>query len=163
MKKFNLRHFIILFPLLLAAIHAFALHDKSDSLRQVLKTAQNDTNKVNTLLTLGEELCLSQPDTALKYFQQALILARKINFQKGIAEALGNVGYIYDQQGDPEKALEYFLQSLKIDKERNNKQGIATSLNNIGVIYDAQGNPDKALENYLQSLKILKEINDKRG
>jgi len=155
MKKITHRSLIILFPLLLAAIHAFAPHDKTDSLLHVLKTAQNDTNKVNTLITLGEELYLSQPDTALKYWQQALVLARKINFQKGLAEALGNVGYIYKQLGDPDKALEYHLQSLEIEKEINNKQGIAISLNNIGGIYDDQGDPDKALEYNMKSQVIF--------
>jgi len=131
MKKINPRHFIILFPLLLAAIHAFAPHDKTDSLRQILKTAQNDTNKVNTLLTLGEELCLSQPDTALKYWQQALILARKINFQKGLAEAFGCVGYIYELQGKPDKMLEYSMKSLEIFKEINDQQNSAISNSNF--------------------------------
>ncbi len=80
-----------------------------------------------------------------------------------LADALNNIGYIYENQGDIPKGLEYYHKSLKIKEEIGNKKGIATSLNNIGYIYMNQGDIPKALEYWHKSLKIREEIGDKEG
>ena len=77
-----------------------------DSLMNVLKTAAEDTNKVNTLNALNKLYC----GTALKaetkgYFDKALQLAQKLNFKRGIANAYFNFGLNYDLQGNYSEAL----------------------------------------------------------
>ena len=52
-----------------------------DSLKQVLKTSKEDTNKINVLNILGKQLYLINVyDTAELYAKQALELAGKIHF-----------------------------------------------------------------------------------
>ncbi|MBW8060808.1 MAG: tetratricopeptide repeat protein, partial [Solirubrobacterales bacterium] len=140
-----------------------------DSLKNAFDNAKHDTIRVQLYLELSEATYLASPEKSTEYDKKALALAEKniprskgavlLAFKKAKADALNNIGYIYNLQGNPDKALEYYLQSLEIRKEINDKRGIAESLNNIGAIYKNQGNPDKALEYYLQSLEIQKEIN----
>ena len=57
---------------------------KTDSLRTVLKTAKEDTNKVNALNSLSKQLWQARNlDTALTYATDAQQLAIQLHFQKG--------------------------------------------------------------------------------
>lgn len=86
-----------------------------------------------------------------------------ISLKNSKAQALNNIGYVYDNQGKIRQSLIYYHRSLKILEETGNMEGMATSLNNIGYIYESQERHEKALEYYLKSLKIEEEINNMEG
>ena len=115
-----------------------------DSLLNVLKSAKEDTNKVNTLAEITE-LCAEED--VLKYAEPALKLSEKLNFKKEIANSLNNIGYFYSNRGESEKALQNYTRALKIQEEIGNEDGIAGALNNMAIIYSYQGQVEKALEN----------------
>ena len=170
------RKFIYLF-FLLAFLNKqsgyFAQQNKIDSLLALLKNAKSDTNEVNILYQLSEE-SMDDKDV-LRYAQQSLEIAQRINYDKGIANASNNIGYIYMNKSDFSEAIKLFRRSLKIEEEILKKsapgsdlwnwakQAISTSLNNFGFIYDKQGNFPQALQWYYKSLKIQEEIGDKQG
>lgn len=153
----------------------FAQNGKIDSLLQLLKTDEADTNQIIHLNQLcWEYIIISNYDSAQLYGNIALQLATVIaseakqsvikqTAQKATAVSYYNIGAIYYSQGIYDKALKNHFTSLKIREEIGDKSGIAYSYNNIGLIYDDQGNYEKALENYFASLKIREEIEDKRG
>src|SRR3989304_6480075 len=79
------RMFVILLGCFLCPLPtAYCQLSKVDSLLTVLKTAKEDTNKVNTLNDLFNEYIYSEPQQALEYAQQALKIAEKIDWKKGI-------------------------------------------------------------------------------
>jgi len=141
-----------------------------DSLKLELKNAKHDTTRCNILNAMVEAEYDDQVWPI--YNEQLRVLAEKNTktntpnkpfYLKHLADALNNIGYFYNNQGDIPKALEYYHKSLKIDEEIGNKEGIAIGLNNIGLIYDNQGDIPKALEYYHKSLKIQEEIGNKKG
>lgn len=156
----------ILFSILfLLSLSFFAQNKEIDSLLVVLKTAKEDTNKVN-LLNLLSEKARRQVDkygVALQYAQQAETLAKKMNFQKGIGSSYYNMGVVYDQQGKETESLECYQKSAKIYEEVGNKKGLANSYNRIGTIYIHQSNHIQAVKVQIKSLEIFEEINDKIG
>ncbi|MDB4533326.1 tetratricopeptide repeat protein [Vicingaceae bacterium] len=79
------------------------------------------------------------------------------------AEALNNVGFFYDQQGEISKAIRSYNEGLKIYEEIGNKEGAAFSFAGIGGIYDSQGDISKAIEYYHKSLKIFEKTGSKYG
>ena len=131
---------------------------KVDSLFSLLKKDKQDTSLINHLNALGKELAFSKPDTSIILGNQALLLAEKLEWKKGIANSLGRLGLYHWLKTDYSKALEYFNKALKIDEEMNNKAGIAIRLGNIGIIYWNQGDYPKALDYYLKALKINEEL-----
>lgn len=135
-----------------------------DSLVTILKTAKQDTNCVHTLNELSWKYIktgdFSLADSVAK---KSETLAKKLDFKKGQAQALNNLGVIYRDQGKYPDALNYYLRSLKIIEETGNKRAYATSLNNIGVIYNYQGELQKALDYFSKALKIREDIEDKKG
>lgn len=152
-----------------------------DSLKLVIEKVEHDTSVCQAYLSWGEQVYMSNPDTALVLWQKALdIAARNVlqgpsnalpagqaglekKYLSALADALNNIGYIYGEKGEITKALEYYHKSLKIEEEIGNKQGIATSINNIGYIYKNQGDIPKTLEYFHKSLKIYEGIGYKKG
>jgi two-component system, NarL family, sensor histidine kinase UhpB len=134
-----------------------------DSLLNVLKTVKEDTGKVKCIYLLGQEMIDYNPDTSIILSNQALTLAKKINWKKGISTSLGNLGSCYFNKGDYTQALDYFLNALKMAEEIGNKNGIEVFLGNIGMAYSTQGDYLKALEYYFKALRMAEESGNKIG
>jgi len=82
---------------------------------------------------------------ALNADLQAYNLYSAIDYKKGVAAALNEIGTIYDILGESEKAIDYLNKSLELRLSIGNQKDIYDSYNNIGVYYYYQGDYDKAL------------------
>ncbi len=141
---------------------SFAQNRTIDSLLMVLKTEKPDTGKIIRLNQLTSEYKLiGDYEKGLKYGTEALGLARKLSFKKGIAQADNNIGNIYLAQADYPKALDCYLKALKVDEEIKSKKGIAARFGNIGIVYFNQNEYPQALNYFFKALKMAEEIGDK--
>ena len=96
---------------------------------------------MNTLNTLSNQyIWLPDFSASKKYVTDALLLSKKINFKKRIANAYNNMGNLADRQSNSSETLKYQLAALKIREEIGDKIGIGASYNNIGIFYLDQGN-----------------------
>ncbi|MGR3176500.1 MAG: tetratricopeptide repeat protein [Candidatus Anammoxibacter sp.] len=100
---------------------------------------------------------------SLEYFKNGLDICKKIDFKKGEARSLNDIGLVNKIWGEFDSALDKIKKALGLSKEINDKSGIATALNNMGGILCDKGESDKALEMHNDSLEIRKEIDDKAG
>src|ERR1700757_3172891 len=157
---------LAIFFLIIASIvqQSIAQNREIDSLLILLKTDKEDANKVNHL----NKLCIDYRNIGnftdgFDYGKQALALAQKINFKKGIAQSYNGIGLIYQYQGNYPEALKMHYEALKIREEIKDKNGIAACFINLGVLYRNQNNYTEALKNYLASLKIFQEIKNTHG
>jgi tetratricopeptide (TPR) repeat protein/DNA-binding CsgD family transcriptional regulator len=154
---------IIISVLLLFKGEVFAQNQKQiDSLKQIITLAKQDTNKVITLLELGDQYEYNKPDSALVCYHRALDISKEIKSQTLIAKCSRYIGIIYYYQGFYTKAIAYHIKSLNTYKKIGDKKGISGSYNNIGLVYEYQGAYTKAISYYLKSLKISEEIGDKK-
>ncbi|MBK6698944.1 MAG: tetratricopeptide repeat protein [Saprospiraceae bacterium] len=136
---------------------------KIDSLMNLLKTAKEDTNKVNHLYNLGRELMYSNPDTAMILGNQALSLSEKATSKKHIADSYHIIALAYFLKGNYPSSLENNFKALALREELADKSGVAKSLGNIGNSYMHQADYPKALDYYFKGLKMLEELADKMG
>ncbi len=150
----------IFFLFLLLSLGSLAQDPVADSLKNAIAKAKDDSLKVNTQLLLCKKYFGSNPQLAIKIATEAKELSEKINFSRGIAYALKNIGIAYYMQGRYIETLDYWQQSQKVFEDMNDKVGVANILSNIGVMYFDQGDNTKALELYLEGLKIAEEIGD---
>jgi tetratricopeptide (TPR) repeat protein len=154
---------IIISELLLFKVEIFAQNQKQiDSLKQIITLAKQDTNKVITLLELGDQYEHNKPDSALVCYHRALDISKEIKSQTLIAKCSRYIGIIYYYQGFYTKAIDYHIKSLNASKKIGDNKGISGSYNNIGLVYEYQGAYTKAISYYLKSLKISEEIGDKK-
>ena len=109
---------------------------KTDSLKKVLSTQKEDTNKVNTLnYTSNFRYNSGDYVNAMKYAEEAKLLSEKINFKKGEGNAFIAIGHIYRQHKNNKDALNNYFIALKLHQESNDKEAIATTYKFISVSY----------------------------
>jgi tetratricopeptide (TPR) repeat protein len=89
---------------------------------------------------------------ALKYFNAALIIARKLKNAHFEAIFLSSISAVYATNDDYDKALQYAMQAKGV----NEKAGIKYMINlmtNIGYLYVRQGNNKEALQYYEEGIR----------
>ena len=132
-----------------------------DSIKTLLKKEKRDTGKVTLLNALSMEYVGYKPDSTMRLGMDALTLAQKIHFDKGVAASLNRIGLAYINAGNSPKAMELLLQALRINEKINNLDGKARNLGNLGVVYANMGNYQRAIEYLSQTVKIFQQINEK--
>jgi two-component system, NarL family, sensor kinase len=137
----------------------------TDSIDKVLKTAKNDTAKVNLLIKTGQAQMHILPDKALNYSEQAIALSKKIDYPLGLANAYCLKGSYYLKIKDETKpAINNYQLADSIYhkyKGRNFTEGIGNILLNYGAVQHLQGNYLEAIQFYIRSSKIFDSLNDK--
>ncbi|MEO5500611.1 MAG: adenylate/guanylate cyclase domain-containing protein [Ginsengibacter sp.] len=133
----------------------------SQTAKGSISAIKRDTAVVNNLLEQSKAHFSDNPEKAIILATEARDLAEKINFLKGKAFALKNIGMGYYFQGKYLEALQNWNESLGVFEEIKDEIGEANLLNNIAAIYAQQGDDEKGLEYSLRSLKISEKLNDK--
>ncbi len=138
-----------------------------DSLKSLLvkmsSERHHDTSAINVLNTLAQEYRSRNADSALKFAHEALGRAEKIDYKKGLGEALVNLGNIYRNLGDYNRALGFLQRALSVGEQIHSNTLIGQAWNGIGIVYVRQGNLDRALDALLKALRISEQRNDARG
>jgi tetratricopeptide (TPR) repeat protein len=139
-----------------------AQKDNNDSLETIIRTATQDTLKVDALNALAaEKIQLRSIPQADSLINISIGIARKSSYKGGLAEAYKLRGFIYERKADFDEAIKNHLLSLNIWKELNNKKRIANTYRYIGTDKFKQGNFSEAIKYLYTSLDIHKSINDK--
>jgi signal transduction histidine kinase len=146
---------------------AFAFPQQALTLPQV-QSLPDDTAKVTALNTIANEISNSDYDSAYAISQQALLLARELNWEEGAGRSLHFLGLFCSDKGENRKALDFNLQALDIwreleasaEEKDKTRLGIykAKTLCNIGVVYMDLGDYPRALDYYFESLKTSEAI-----
>ena len=135
-----------------------------DSLLTQLSKTYRDTLKVAIFNQLSEQSYqFGKYDNALQYADSALVLAKKVEFKKGMARAYNNIGATDFSQGNYPSALESTFKALRIGEAIDDKSQIAVSYKIIGLVNWKQKNGSEAIDNFLRSIDIMKSIGNKDG
>jgi len=108
-------------------------------------------------------LDIGQVSTAIKFFDQALEIAREIKSRNSECAWLGNLGNSYFMIGKIIEAIGFYEQILIIHRESGEKGDEGKDLGNLGNAYTILGDAHKAIEHYEKALAIAKKINDRKG
>lgn len=109
------------------------LHMKADSL-----TRQSTDAELRRMIKNGAGsafLALNKPDSALPFFNDALMLAEANHDTLSVARVLNNLSITYYKLGNIEKAIEWQIKAVAIKEKIGDTVSIATSLNNIGSYF----------------------------
>jgi two-component system, NtrC family, sensor kinase len=122
-----------------------------DSLKRLLTTANEDTNRVNLLNSIGYALVWSNPDTGIVYATESISLSKKIKFERGESYANLVMGSCLTTLGNYPLALDYIFKSLEYAEKIKSKHGIMFAYGALSLAY-------RDLGEYQQSLFYLKKI-----
>ena len=131
-----------------------------DSLKNVLRKAPRDTNRVNVLNELGWQLKAENQSLARGYLNEAQTLAHTLKYPKGEAEAYNYLAVIETMNSNYDKAVAHYDKALALRKQINDLKGIGSIYNNLGNLYDERGNFFKAIDYYKLSYNIQAQRKD---
>lgn len=141
-----------------------ALPNAVDSLRSIIKAHRvNDTTKVNLLAQLADLYKDENIDSTMSVANANLALSYSINFQKGQARSMQQIGLAYLRKNEYDKAFNYHESALRIYEKSGNKFEQAQVLRSIADIYYRMTKYDLSIEYYNKSIAISEKINDLEG
>ncbi len=100
---------------------------------------------------------------ALKSFEKALEINKRLNNRRLMSSNYGNLGRTYQEQGQYARAIKYYMKSLEIEEADRDFQEMAEVYNEMGNSYTSQGNNAKALYFYNLALKNHDKVSDEIG
>ena len=143
---------------------SFTIHaqnQSADSLNQLLKISNADTNRVNLLLKIAQTYFFSKPDTCLFYSEEALELARKLHFISGEVTALNVSGEALRFIGNYPRALKMQIAAVGLNRKMKDPAGEAVSLGFIGLIYVEFREYRLGLKYLLPSLELNRQLSNR--
>jgi tetratricopeptide (TPR) repeat protein len=118
-----------------------------------------DTSEVIRINKQAYDNRLTQPQQTLSDANRAMVLARKLNYNNGIAEAYRVTGLAMFYMDQAEKAFSNYLNAVAFFTKANNLGGEAKVYNNMGNIY-RDHDTNKSLDYFFKSLAIANKINN---
>src|SRR6266851_1559105 len=106
----------------------------------------------------NQRILAAKPKEALRNYQQALAIRRKIGQKRGVALSVNEVGKMQALLGDNKAALSSFQEALAIRRDIGDKRGLGDSLIDLGNFLDDRGDHDAALKNYKEALQIERDM-----
>ena len=135
-----------------------------DPLNKALSLAiqfDNQEQKGDVLAAMGLAYQdLNKLDDAMRNYQEALEIRKKVGNQKGIASTLGQIAQVQDTQGDFNGALASYKEAIEVDRKIGDKAGLARNLMNLGTLYHDHGKYDEALKFTGEALQLYRDTGD---
>ena len=130
-------------------------YDDSKNILEELLNSDIDTKMNAEVLTEIATIYeyTQEQEFSLKYYNQALDIAQKNNFQDIEAKIYFKLGLLYDYLNETEKALYNYMMASSNALDVKDKVIIAASYSNIASIYEEKQDYQKATEYYKQSLQ----------
>lgn len=157
------------FILILYSANGFGQDKSIDSLKKVLQSEREDTNKVNTLNALCDKLLLntvidsSHSKEAMLLSEKALTLSEELHFLKGKGSAIENIGRVYLSRKNLSEAHKDYDLALKCFTDCDDKYDASALLSLIASAYQSEDNDGKALEAMYRQLRLDDELKDSFG
>ncbi len=136
---------------------------KINKIEEKLQHIENDESKLSNLIELSSEMSSSDPRRSIKYAEDALKLAEKLNNDKAKAISIKIIGLANYILGDYANASKYFADAIQLFRKLNDRENESDILNGYAIIYRRLGDNEKALKYAQDALRIKREINDEAG
>ncbi|MCK9211123.1 MAG: response regulator [Ignavibacteriaceae bacterium] len=129
-----------------------------DSLKGLLPY-KHDKEKVDMLNLIAFNYFTVSTDSGFYYGKNALSLAQKLNYKKGMADAYLYTGQNFYYLNNLDSTLAHYMLALKLYEEINNSEGIADTYTAFGYMYSDNANLGKAMEYWQKALKLYDQNN----
>lgn len=127
---------------------------KIDSLLNILPTLAQDTNRVNVLNDLSWKFHKIDTEQTLCYSNQALELAKAIQYPKGIGRALNLSAIFFSGQGDLNESIRLNEECLRIGDSIQSSFLQSVAINDLAIDFAEKGMFEKALTYFYKALQL---------
>ena len=131
-----------------------------DSLKRELTKAENDSIRIFIMQRIGFYSVHLNVDSALQYYNAALLLASQRSYAWGETRLLASLSGVMVQQGKFPEALEFLFKALKIAEDNKITYDIARANRRLSYVYSALENFPKAIAYLLKALHVDEAAQD---
>lgn len=93
-----------------------------------------------------------RPDAAIALDSEAIVVATKAQYKKGLAAIYNNIAIPYNNKGDHAASIDFYLKATTLDEELHDDHNLAMAYANIGGVYNEM---KEFKQGYAYSLKGL--------
>lgn len=83
-------------------------------------------------------------EAAARHWQDSQAIYGDLDYPRGMAEVLTNLGALAQEQGDLEPALRYYRDALRVEQEQRYPFGVGRALSNLGEVALLREEPEQA-------------------
>ncbi|OOQ61696.1 tetratricopeptide repeat-containing sensor histidine kinase [Mucilaginibacter pedocola] len=143
-----------LFLLFFTALASRAQSPELFKLQSALPAITDSTRYVDALNRIAMLLYEKNVDSTFYYTRQARVIADRLNYAKGQADAQNNLGVFFDIKGNPQMALRYYNEGQIGYRALKDSANMVQSLMNIAMIYKVLGKDARAIGYFDDALKL---------
>lgn len=137
---------------------------QSTDTRNNKSSFKSDTARINELNSRALKYQRMLPDSAFFLANKALILSKKINYEKGIADAFYGLGILHLVNFGKYDSTSYYLNgALKLYEKEENLSGIGRTYYGMAYFYSFQGNLEESEKQLQKALKYFTRDDNKSG
>ncbi len=133
-----------------------------DSLYQRTSSQTDDSIKVNDLITVFR-LSIKNKPIRNEILDEALQIAKSINYETGIANSLNRQGVNARYQHEYLKSTKLHKEAIEYYKKSWDISSYVKNLNSLGVSYRKMNLEEEALVHYYQALKLSEDLEDTKS
>lgn len=159
MKQRLLLNLILHFLLLNATAQT---NRTADSLKHLINQSKEDTSRVLLYYQYGEQFEVSQPDTAIAYYQQAKQLSEQLQYKNGLRLFTSYYIVILNNQGRFREALDLCREAVAVYEKEGNKTNLAAAYINVGSEWQYLSDFEQAATAYLKAKQLSDEMGNKK-
>lgn len=151
---------IIIITLFLNPFFIYAQQESDSLLLKVNSYKNQDTIRVELLIDACVGGVFKADTQNLVYANEALTLAKKLNYNLGIIRGLNCIGNYYFQRDIYDKAIDYYIQAMKLSEQRKDDDNIIISKSNIANVFTHTHKQLKAILLFKECDNILLKRGD---
>lgn len=152
------RTLLILLLLYSSCVLCRAQSTELADIRASLKHPVDSTHYVDALNRMAMLLYEKNIDSTFYYTRQAREIANRLNYEKGKADALNNLGITFDIKGNLQLALRYYNEAnVAYSKLHDSANYVQTSMN-IAMVYKEIGKDQRAVQRFNKALSQGKTL-----
>jgi signal transduction histidine kinase len=135
-----------------------SIQQKTDSIQLLIENASEDTIKSKHYVTLGALYVYNDPNKAVKLLHEALVFAKKINFEKSLAYSYRYLFNAHDILGSHSDSLMTYIELLDQLQKKMGKVEYEVRVHwNKAIYYRNFSKNDQVIEEYLKALELVRE------
>jgi DNA-binding winged helix-turn-helix (wHTH) protein/tetratricopeptide (TPR) repeat protein len=128
--------------------------------RDIYASAGDGYGEANSLTLWADAISEADAPEAIRLYQQAEVIERKVGSEVGVATVLNNLGIVYGAQGDLATAEKMYRQSLVSFRLLGSKVNEAKVAGNVADQRREQGDLPGAIQLYQAALQLDRETAD---
>lgn len=125
-----------------------------EKLKQNLPSIADSVRYVDALNRISILFYEQNIDSTLHYSIRARDIARRMGYNKGIADATNNLGIVFDIKGNLQLALRYYNDAYNQYVALDDSSNFVQTLMNIATVYGISGKHDRAVHNFKRALAL---------